>query len=141
MAPVVVLDTNVLVAGLRSRTGASHALLRAVGGDRFEIGLTAALVIEYESVLKRPDLVPFTPAEVDTLIDYLCGVGRCRAVRFRVRPAAADPDDDQVLEAAVVTGRECIVTLNPADLRAGAREYGVEVLSPGEALVRLGVHT
>ncbi len=88
MPPTLILDTNILVAGLRSRAGASHALLRAVAGGCFELGLTASLVLEYESILKRPGLVPVPPAEIDVSLDYLCGVGKCRPVRFRVRPAA-----------------------------------------------------
>lgn len=139
MSAVIVLDTNVLAAGLRSSAGASHVLLREVGGPHFRVGLTMALVLEYESVLKRPGLVPASPAEVDVLIDYLCQVGECRPVRYRLRPAAADPGDDLVLEAAVATGSELVVTLNTRDLREGAERYGIELLEPGPALVRLGV--
>lgn len=139
MPPTLILDTNVLVAGLRSTTGASHALLRAVGSGCFELGLTAPLVFEYESVLKRPELVPLPPADIDVLLDYLCGAGKCRPVRFRVRPAAADPGDDLVLEAAVATGSEYVVTLNVRDMREGAGRYGIGLLTPGEAIGRLGV--
>jgi predicted nucleic acid-binding protein len=138
MSPTVILDTNVLVAGLRSSAGASHALLQLVGTGAFELGLTAPLVFEYESVLKRPDLVPLAPADVDVLLDYLCGVGKCRAVLFRVRPAAADPGDDLVLEAAVATGSKTLVTLNAKDMRDGAARYGITLLAPGEALARFG---
>ncbi|HYH68677.1 MAG TPA: PIN domain-containing protein [Urbifossiella sp.] len=139
MPPAVLLDTNVLVAGLRSSTGASHALLRAVGGPYFAPGLTTALVLEYESVLKRPGLVPLPPEDVDALLDFLCREGVCRPVRFRLRPASADPGDDLVLEAAVATGSRMVVTLNPRDLSDGAERYGLELLSPGAALARLGV--
>jgi predicted nucleic acid-binding protein len=133
MSPTVILDTNVLVAGLRSSAGAAHALLQLVGTGAFELGLTAPLVFEYESVLKRPDLVPLAPADVDVLLDYLCGVGK-----FRVRPAAADPGDDLVLEAAVATGSKTLVTLNAKDMRDGAARYGITLLAPGEALARFG---
>src|SRR5690349_646294 len=119
MPPVIVLDTNILVAGLRSSAGASHALLRAVGGANFSLGLTAALVLEYEDVLKRPGLVPASPADVDILLDHFCQVGECRPVRYRLRPAAADPGDDLVLEAAVATGSRLVVTLNVRDMQEG----------------------
>lgn len=141
MPPVVTFDTNVLVAGLRSTAGASHALLRAVGGACFQPGLTAPLVLEYESVLKRPGLVAASPTDVDTLLDFWCRVGRCRPVWFRLRPAAADPDDDLVLEAAAATGSDHVVTLNPRDMAHAARRYGIDLLSPGEALARFGVPT
>jgi predicted nucleic acid-binding protein len=137
--PSLILDTNVLVAGLRSSRGASHALLQIAGQGTFDHGLTAALVLEYEAVLKRPGLVPIV--DVDRLIDYLCTTGKRRAVRFRLRPAAADPDDDLVLEAAVATGSSWIVTHNVRDMVEGARQYGIELLTPGEALQRLGVQS
>jgi predicted nucleic acid-binding protein len=115
MPPTLILDTNVLVAGLRSSRGASHALLQAVGRGQFAVGLTAALVLEYEDVLKRPGLVPLPPEDVDVLLDYLCSTGKRCAVRFRLRPAAADPGDDLVLEAAVATGSSWVVThITPA---------------------------
>lgn len=139
MVPTVVFDTNVLVAGLRSKSGSSHRLLQSVGGDRFEVGLTTPLVLEYESVLKRPGMVPFSLEEIDTLLNFWCGVGICRPVWFSLRPAARDPNDDHVLEAAVATGSEILVTMNVKDMRDGARVYGIELLTPGEALGRLGV--
>jgi predicted nucleic acid-binding protein len=58
---------------------------------------------------------------------------------FRVRPSVADPDDELVLEAAIATGSEWIVTHNIRDMAAGAVRHGIEVITPGEALRRLGV--
>jgi hypothetical protein len=92
MAPTLILDTNVLVAGLRSSLGASHALLRLVGTGRFTLGLTAALVLEYEAVCMRSlDALGLAVEEVGVLLDHLCAVGKPAAVRFRVRPSTADP--------------------------------------------------
>src|SRR5947209_5957695 len=51
--PKIVMDTNVLVAGLRSRRGASFRLLQLLGTGRFEIAISVALVLEYEDVLMR----------------------------------------------------------------------------------------
>ena len=139
MPPTLILDTNVLVAGLRSSRGASHTLLQAVGRGQFTVGLTAALVLEYEDVLERPGLVPLPPEDVDVLLDYLCSTGKRCSVRFRLRPATADPGDDLVLEAAVATGSSWGVTHNTRDMAEGARRHGVELLTPAEALGRLEV--
>jgi len=59
--------------------------------------------------------------------------------QVQVRPSVADPDDELVLEAAIATGSEWIVTHNIRDMAAGAARYGIEVITPGEALRRLGV--
>jgi predicted nucleic acid-binding protein len=138
--PSCVLDTNVLVPALRSSTGASYRLVQLVGRGLLEIGPTAPLVLEYEAVGKRlVGASGLTPEDVDDLVDYLCRVGRRCPVYFRVRPSVADPDDELVLEAAVASGSGWIVTHTVRDLADGAARYGVEVLTPAEALARLGV--
>jgi predicted nucleic acid-binding protein len=140
MTPALVLDTSVLIAGLRSSLGASYALLGLIGQGRFTLGLTAALVLEYEAVCMRSlDALSLTADDVRALLDYLCNIGLRAAVRFRVRPSVADPGDEMVLEAAVATGSRWIVTHNVRDMTAGAVRYGIEVITPGEALRRLGV--
>lgn len=68
------LDTNVLVAGLSSRLGASFALLQAVVDRRISMVATASLWLEYEAVLKREHIGQMhglTIAEVDEFLDGL----------------------------------------------------------------------
>lgn len=138
--PTVVIDTNVLVSALRSSAGASHRLIQLVDEGELEIGLTAPLVLEYEAVCKRMvGPIPLTAEEIDQVIDYLCQIGKRCAVHFRVRPSLGDPDDEMVLEAAIAAGAEWIVTYNIRDLLAGAERYGVEIVTPAEALRRMGV--
>jgi len=140
MTPTLILDTSVLVAGLRSSLGASFVLLDLVGSGRFTIGLTVALVLEYEATcMKSLSALNLTADDVRELLDYHCRVGKLAATRCRVRPGVADPDDDLVLEAAIATGSEWIVTHNIRDMAGGAARYGIEVITPGEALRRLGV--
>lgn len=140
MTPTLILDTSVLIAGLRSSLGASFALLDLVGSGRFTIGLTAVLVLEYEAIcMKSLPALNLTADNVKELLDYFCHVGKLAAIRFRVRPSVADPDDELVLEAAIATGSEWIVTHNIRDMAAGAVRYGIEVITPDKALRRLGV--
>jgi len=140
MMPTLILDTSVLIAGLRSSRGASYALLGLVGSERFSAGLTAALVLEYEAVCMRSlDVLGLTADDVREFLDYFCRVGKLAAVRFRMRPSVADPDDELVLEAAIATESEWIVTHNIRDMAVGAARYRIEVIRPGEALRRLGV--
>jgi putative PIN family toxin of toxin-antitoxin system len=140
MNPVqVVLDTNVLVTGLRSRRGASFRLLSLVGADRrFEINLSVPVVLEYESTLKRPGKTPgLTEEDVDSVLDYLCSVGHHREIYFLWRPVLRDPKDDMVLEVAVEASCEFVVTHNLRDFR-GIERYGVRPVSPSEFLREIG---
>ena len=50
--PRIVLDTNVLYAGLYSASGKSYQLLRAIAERRVRIALSSPLLFEYEDVLK-----------------------------------------------------------------------------------------
>lgn len=113
--------------------------MRRIGTELFARGLTAALVLEYEAVLKRPGLVPFGDATINEFLDYVCRCGKLCAVHFNVRPAAADPGDDLVIEAAIASNGGWIVTHNPSDMIEADR-YGVELISPGDALRRMGVN-
>ena len=140
MPPTLILDTSVLIAGLRSSLGASFALLNLIGSGRFTIGLTAALVLEYEATcMKSLPALNLTADDVKGMLDYLCQVGKLAAIRFQVRPSVADPDDELVLEAAIAAGSEWIVTHNIRDMAAGAVRYGIEVITPGDTLRRLEV--
>ena len=134
----MVLDTNVLVAALRSRRGASHRLLRLVGDPRFRINLSVPLLLEYEEVLKRPDAGhPLSAEEVDDVLNFLCAEASLREIFYLWRPVLPDPKDDFVLELAVESGCDYIVTFNTRDF-AGAENFGVAAIKPREFLRQLG---
>jgi predicted nucleic acid-binding protein len=134
MALAAVLDTNVLIAALRSPFGASYQILVHVGRGAFELDLSVPLVLEYESVAKR-DLpaLGLTAADVDAVLDFLCRVGRHRRIYFHWRPALPDPQDDMVLELAVAAGCPFIVTHNVKHF-AGADRFGVIPIRPRDFL-------
>lgn len=122
MSPTLILDTSVLIAGLRSSLGASFALLDLAGSGRFTIGLTTALVLEYEATcMKSLPALNLTADDVKELLDYFCHAGKLAAIRFRVRPSVADPDDELVLEAAIASGSQWIVTHTFETWRPGPR--------------------
>jgi len=98
----IVLDTNVLVAAMRSKQGASYRLLSLLGDGRWRPNVTVAVVLEYEAVLKR-DCLQFglTEEDVDDVVDAICAEGGLHRLYFLWRPVASDPDDDLMLEAAI----------------------------------------
>ena len=137
MAVSIVLDTSVLIAGLRSRQGASFQLLSLLGSAAFELSVSVPLVLEYEAVAKaQARELGLTHQDIDELLDYVCAVARRRRIFYLWRPVLRDPQDDMVLELAVEGGCEIIVTHNQRDF-VGADQFGIQVLSPGEFLKRL----
>jgi putative PIN family toxin of toxin-antitoxin system len=137
-APKVVLDTNVLVAGLRSRLGASFRLLQLLGSAQFEIGISVPLVLEYEDVLMRQTgLVGLDEADVAAMIDYICLVGQRQRIYYLWRPMLRDPKDELVLELAVAANCDGIVTFNVKDFLE-AEQFGLSVMTPREFLFKIG---
>ena len=136
----IVLDTNVLVAALRSRRGASFLLLSLIGKQpELAIHLSVPLVLEYEDAGKRDlEASTISSAEVDAVIDYLCSVAKLHEVFFLWRPFLRDPKDDHILELAVRTRCDAIVTYNRRDF-TGVERFGIEVLTPAELLQKIGL--
>ena len=137
--PRVVLDTNVLVAGLRSRQGASFRLLDEVGRGRFEIARSVPLVLEYEdALLRHAPVTGLSRRDVDVILDYFCSVAHLQTIFFLWRPLLPDPSDDLALELAVAAGCRTVVTYNVRDFR-GAESLGVSAQRPGPFLKAIGV--
>lgn len=141
LAPVrLVLDTSVLVAGLRSREGASFLLLEATIARTLVPVMSVALFLEYEAVLKRPEqrqATGLTERDVDTALAALASAAVLVDVNFRWRPQLRDPADELVLEAAVNGQAEAIVTHNVRDFASAAEAFGIRTMTPGDLLKEL----
>jgi len=141
MEPIqIVIDTNVLIAAFRSRTGASNKLISTIGDPRWELNVSTALVLEYEAVLKRTLKEQGKPVGLaDESLDALVAVANRRSIATRYRPSLRDADDDFVLELALEAGAAYVVTFNVRDFE-GLKQYGVGVVRPGEFLRILEGH-
>jgi len=134
----IVIDTNVLVAALRSRRGASFKLVSVLPSDEFSIVISVPLVLEYEDALKRLESSAITEQDIGNLLDFLCKIGHHQEIFFLWRPFLPDPCDDHVLEVAVAAGCDAIVTYNKRDFK-GIERFDLRVLDPREFLSAIGV--
>ena len=134
----MVLDTNILVAGVRSRRGASFELLSRIGTGAFDIAVSVPLVLEYEDALIRHlAATDLSEDDVRDIIDYMCSVAVRQEVFYLWRPILRDPGDDLVLELAIAANCDAIVTHNIRDF-AGLSRFGLRLLTPGQLLQELG---
>ena len=131
-----ILDTSVLVAGLRSKTGASAVLLEQVAAATIRIVASPALFLEYEAVLKR-EQHGLKSGEMDGFLSELAQMIDPVEIRFVWRPLLTDPGDEMVIEAAINGRVRAIVTHNRRDFESAAVRFGIEVLSPAQVLERL----
>jgi putative PIN family toxin of toxin-antitoxin system len=135
----MVLDTDVIIAALRSTKGASAEIIRHVLRGKMRIELTVAMALEYEAVAMRTEHLiagDLTATEALNLIDSLIALAKPVEIHFRWRPQLRDVDDEMVLEAAINADDRTIVTFNARDF-SGAERFDVKVLSPRDILERL----
>jgi putative PIN family toxin of toxin-antitoxin system len=135
--PKIVLDTSVLIAALRSGSGASAAALIGILRLDARLLLSYALLCEYRDVALRPDqLAAFqrTAQEVESLIAELEELAEPLPFAERHRPISPDPDDDLVLEAAINGRADLILSHNTRHLRQAAARFKIEVVTPREFL-------
>lgn len=136
MAVQLVIDTNVLIAAARSNAGASFELLRlfAAGDTRWQWNISTALLLEYEAVLNREQhRQGRSLAVMNRFLDDLAARANRHAIFYLIRPFLTDPNDDLILELAVASASDYIVTHNRDDFRDAGR-FGLGVLTPGEFL-------
>jgi putative PIN family toxin of toxin-antitoxin system len=133
----VVLDTSILVAALRSRRGASSALLGLVADRTVTPLVTTALLLEYEDVLKRPEQLTAmgtTTGSIDGFLSALAAGSEAVESHYRWRPQTRDPGDDMVLEAAINGLASALITHNVRHFADAGVRFGISVLRPADAL-------
>jgi putative PIN family toxin of toxin-antitoxin system len=138
MAPRVVLDTNVLVAAIRSRRGASFKLLSLAGTGAYDLAVSVPLLFEYEDVLERHlDEAGLREGDLANLLDFLCSLAVRQEIFFLWRPFLRDPHDDLLLELAVAAQCDSIVTFNTSHF-SGVDAFGIIVQTPRDLLYQIG---
>ena len=137
---MLAIDTDVIVAALRSPSGASRRLLGLLRAGQIQAVATVGMMVEYEAVLSRPEqpaATGLTIHEVGRFLDGLATLVVSVRPHFLWRPQLRDPNDEMVLEAAVNGGADRIATFNLADYLPAATRFGIAVARPGDILRRL----
>jgi putative PIN family toxin of toxin-antitoxin system len=138
----LVLDTDVVVAAMRSPRGGSAELLRRIDGGKAVMLLTVALALEYESICTLAEhrlASGLSASEAAAYVDGLIALAEPVKAFFRWRPQLRDPGDELVLEAAVNGQADAIVTFNESHLREARGSFGIDVIRPAEALRRIKI--
>jgi putative PIN family toxin of toxin-antitoxin system len=133
----IVLDTSVVVAGLRTRFGAGNAVLRLVATRQLVLLATPPLFLEYEDVLKRAEqrlAHGLSPEAIDEFLAELAALIEPVEVHFLWRPQLRDPNDEMVLEAAIHGRADALITYNVADFVAAGDRFKIPVLRPADLL-------
>ena len=134
------LDTNVVVAAMRSPRGASAALLMAARRSELTLVVNVALALEYEAICRLAEhrmAAGLTQQQVGVFLDAVLAMAEPVETHFMWRPQLRDPADELVLEAAVNGQAAAIVTFNRRDFGGTPAAFGIEILPPAEMLKRI----
>jgi len=130
----IVLDTNVIIAALRSKKGASFKLVSLLEYNKFILNISVPLILEYESIVVRElNHIKINKKDLDIFLDFVCTIGKKYDIYYLWRPFLKDPKDDFILELAYTSDSDFIITFNKKDF-IGAQEFGLKILSPQEFL-------
>ena len=72
-------------------------------------------------------------AVVDRFLDDLAARANRHSIFYLIRPFLSDPDDELIVELALASASDYIVTHNRNDFRDAGR-FGLGVLRPGDLL-------
>ena len=136
----MVLDTDVVVAAMRSPVGASAAIIRAVRQGDATLLLNVPLAMEYEAVCQRADYrlgAGLSDRQVEIFLDAIIAMAEPVETHFLWRPQLRDPNDEMVLETAVNGRADALVTFNLRDFGTAPERFGVQLLLPRAAMARI----
>lgn len=138
-----VLDTDVIIAALRSPGGASAAiLLNAQNSPALQLLGSVPLVLEYEAKCLLPEhwqAAGVTENQTLTFLDTLIALMEPVKLDFRWRPQLRDPGDEMVLETAINGQADLLITFNLRDYGDVPQRFGIQPLRPADALKRIRI--
>src|SRR3990172_13073125 len=129
----VVLDTNVIVSGTIQSRGNPFRIIEAWRQGRFLLVTSNALVEEVRRVLTYPRIQKYgiTPQQIRRVIQTLKRYGVSTEGKLKVSAVPEDPQDNQVLAAAIEGVADYIVS-GDEHLKNLKRYQTISIVTPRE---------
>ena len=131
---IVTIDTNVLLAAYISKSGASHKILRLIVDEKIQVALSTQVLLEYDDVMKREEILELTRLsknKTEDILDLLVLLAQKHNKYFRLRPNLRDEGDNLFVECAFASNSQYLVTSNLRDFTSGElKGFGFDVVTP-----------
>lgn len=141
----IVLDTNVIIAGLYSKRGASFKILAAAMTKQLDYAVSPLIALEYIGKIEdkvQEGLLTLPLEYYLKIIKVFIQNGYQVLQPILNRPMLPDNSDDKILECAIAAHCQAILTFNRKDFPEGIlRRYALRAITPGEFLQMGGLNT
>lgn len=135
---LVTLDTNIIYQALKSKNGASYYILQQVRNRKIQLALSVPVFSEYQDVLSRnKSLKDFKLQmdDVEKLLRFIAYIAKTFEIYFLLRPNLKDEEDNMILELAVTSQSDFLVTNNIKDFKSTELKFEqLKIVTPGAFL-------
>ena len=136
----MVVGTDVIVAAMRSPSGASAAILQTARQGKITLLVNVPLALECEATCSQAEhqlAAGLSEREIRIFLDAVVAMAEPVKTHFLWRPQLRDPGDEMVLETAVNGRADALFTFNVRDFGTVPGRFGIELMIPREAIGRM----
>lgn len=129
----IVIDTSVWISALITKDSKAREILRMVFRSKLFPQMSEALFREYEDVMKRKkiqELTPLSLKEQDELFEAYLSTCKWNEIYYMWRPNLQDENDNFIVELAVASGAEVIITYNVKDFKSAELIFKHKIITP-----------
>jgi len=133
----IVIDTSVWISALIKKDSMAREILRLVFNRKLSAQLSDTLYKEYESVMRREKIISLVPISLEKqseLLDAFCAVAEFNTIYYTWRPNLKDEGDNFLVELAVSSNAEVILTYNEKDFQGSELAFSFKVMTPNKFL-------
>lgn len=135
----VVIDTNIFISAILSQNGFAVEVIKKALQKEIKPQIGAKLFLEYEDVLSREDIKQkskLSIVEIEDLLNALISVSKYSDIFYLWRPNLQDEKDNHIVELAVATNAEFIITNNIKDFDNKELNFNFKVLNAKDFIQR-----
>lgn len=126
----IVLDTNVIIDGIKDDYSYEKQIIDAVRAGDIEAFANLQTIQENKLIMRRLIDNPEYEQEINDLLAQITQVVNRRQIRV-----VSDPEDNKILESAVESGAQYLITRDN-DLLSLEKYENVEIVNPSQFWVR-----
>ena len=135
----VIIDTNTIINVLLSpsKSSASFKIIELCLVGKLVSQVSAALFAEYLDVTSREQIVNksvYTRQEINQILDGFLHMCKWVKISFLWRPNLRDEGDNHLIDLAIASNADVIITYNLKDLMSGELHFDWQLMTPDQFL-------